>query len=359
MDSIQLEASSAPPPLALHWKNEPTAHQWCGRRRVQLLSIDGGGVKGLIPLRVIIEIVKRTQMPLHELFDGFSGTSAGALILNALLLPDDKNRAKYTPQDLWKLVDQQFPRIFKKNYWSSIKTGFGLFKPMYCAQILETCIQQIFGEALFKDQLRDVLVPAFNTRTFEPIVFTRHQARTEVEKSALKVSDVVLSSCSAPTMFLPFRLGNDQFIDGGTFANNPAILAFCQGRELLGEESDIYMLSIGCGTANYAKRYKKFVDGGRIKWVPRMVEIFLSGTDKVSNYIATKLLKKNYERIEVPINLKNNHLDDASESNIVYLKSTAEKWIADNSPYLDRLCTELTAGRSHIQPDFDTFSSKI
>jgi uncharacterized protein len=330
------------------------------KRRVQILSIDGGGVKGLIPLRIIMEIVKRTQFPIHELFDGFAGTSAGSLLLNALLIPGDKQGAKYTPEDLWDLVDLEFPLIFKRSYWKQIKSGFGIFQPLYSSRTLEKSIKKIMGEALFKNQLKDILVPAFNMHTFEPMVFTRHQARTEMEKSALKVSDVVLSSSSAPTFFSPFKLNEERFIDGGTFANNPSILAYCQGRELLGNESDIHMLSIGCGAVNYADEFKRFIDGGKLKWFPRLVEIFLSGTEKISNHIATKLLNKNYERIEVPIKLAHNRLDDASKSNLSYLKSSAEQWIAMNESYLDRLCKDLIVGRQLITTaDIDTFSNNL
>ena len=196
-------------------------------------------------------------------------------------------------------------------------------------------------------------------RTFEPILFTRHQARTQVDKSALKVSEVVLSSCSAPTFFTPYQLGNDRFIDGGTYANNPAILAYCQGRELLGEESDIHMLSIGCGAVNYSTRYLEFIDGGKWKWFPRMVDIFLTGTEKISNQIAVKLLKKNYERIEVPIELGHEKMEDASSSNLSYLKSRAENWIEVNNEYLDRLCKDLLRGRQENGADFDTFGATI
>ena len=347
--SIIPEVSPQSPPLLLLKGSDS--------RRIQLLSIDGGGVKGVIPLRILMEIAKRTQMPVHELFDGFAGTSAGALILNALLIPGEKNGAKYTPEDIWNLIDHDFPLIFKQSFGKTLKTGYGYFSPLYSSRELERSVQKIFGEASFKDQLRDILCPAFNTRTFEPMIFTRHQARANMQKSTLKVSDVVLSSCSAPTFFTPFKIDEDHYIDGGTFANNPAILAYCQGRELLGEESDIHLLSIGCGSVNYAQRYRQFIDGGKWQWLPRMVEIFLSGTEKVSSHIAKKLLGKNYERIEVPIEIGHEKMEDASLSNIRYLKDRAEKWISSNGPYLDRLCKELLVGRQKGTPDFDTFAS--
>ena len=74
-----------------------------------------------------MEIVKRTKKPVHQLFDGFAGTSAGALILNALLIPGDKEGTKYTPEDLWHLIDHEFPQIFKHSLGKVIKNRIWIF----------------------------------------------------------------------------------------------------------------------------------------------------------------------------------------------------------------------------------------
>ena len=67
--------------------------------------MDGGGIKGILPARVALEIESRSNRYLSACFDLIGGTSAGAIIAGALVMPSDQNDfcAKFKMWDILKL----------------------------------------------------------------------------------------------------------------------------------------------------------------------------------------------------------------------------------------------------------------
>ena len=92
-----------------------------------ILSIDGGGVKSYMPLRLLNEIENRTKIPISELFDYFAGVSAGALICSLLLIKNKQGKQKYSTDKIIQIFEIQCKTIFDYTYISWMKTGFGLF----------------------------------------------------------------------------------------------------------------------------------------------------------------------------------------------------------------------------------------
>ena len=79
----------------------------------KILSIDGGGIRGIIPALVLVEIEKRTGKPIHELFDLVAGTSTGGIIAVGLNIPDEKTgKARYAAKDVVKLFQNRGQMIF-------------------------------------------------------------------------------------------------------------------------------------------------------------------------------------------------------------------------------------------------------
>lgn len=318
------------------------------KQRVQLLSVDGGGVRCIIPLRILKEITKRTGLAVHELFDGFAGTSAGAFLLNTLLLPGDNKGAKFTPEELWKRLDTDLPIIFNETFCEEVEGGFGLFKSKYSPAPLKKSVFDLVDEALFKDQIGEILVPSFDMRTYEPIFFTRQEARNDKNKSAMKVYDVILATTAAPTYFPPHEMNINGItcscVDGGVVANNPSAFCYAQTKKLGYKKRNILLVSIGAGLPNYSLEFNKATSSGLIRWLPNIENVFFSGSEKASN-VLTKNLLQNHYRINVPIKASHDGLDDASKKNLHYLKKVSKKWIKQNNEYLDDLCKKLIIGR--------------
>lgn len=316
------------------------------KKRVQLLSVDGGGVRCIIPLRILKEITKRTGLAVHEIFDGFAGTSAGAFLLNALLIPGENNGAKFTPSILWKRLDDDLPKIFNETLSRELEGGFGLFESKYSAKPLRESVTELVDQALFKDQIAEILVPSFNKNTYEPIIFTREESRKDNEKSALKVYDVILASTAAPTYFPPHKMemGGNEYscVDGGLVANNPSAFCYAQAKKSGHKNKKILLVSLGTGLPDYSTH--KSLGTGLLGWLPNIEDAFFMGAEKGADELTKRLVKK-YYRINVPIKASHNKLDDASKENLHYLKKAAKKWIKKNDDYIESLCKKLTKGR--------------
>lgn len=312
------------------------------KKQKNILSVDGGGVRAIIPTGILNEISRRTGLAVHEIFEGFAGTSTGALILNALLLPGDKNGAKYTPDDLYKHFDKELPAIFSETLIDELENGFDLLKPKYRPEPLESVVYRLAGEALFKDQIRDICVPSFDLLTARPVLFTRNETRTQAEKEALKVYDVVLASSAAPTYFPPHKMElnntNLTMVDGGIYANNPASWAISNCNE--GEEP--FLLSIGTGLPPYSFKMDCPYEEGMIGWAPKLENLLFSSMIAGTDELMKRELKQNYVRIDIPIGMDHDQLDDASMENIQYLKNTVEEWIKSHDDILSELCKRLS-----------------
>ena len=81
---------------------------------MKVLSIDGGGIRGLIPALVLAEIERRTGRRIAELFDLIAGTSTGGILASALTRRGADDRARYSAEELVELYVTEGPKIFDR-----------------------------------------------------------------------------------------------------------------------------------------------------------------------------------------------------------------------------------------------------
>ena len=81
------------------------------RRTIRILAIDGGGVRGLLPARVLVELEAMTGRPLHSLFDVIAGTSVGGILALGYVAPG-VDGAGYSAADVFGDLRQWLPDIF-------------------------------------------------------------------------------------------------------------------------------------------------------------------------------------------------------------------------------------------------------
>ncbi|NDA90811.1 MAG: hypothetical protein EBY20_07935 [Alphaproteobacteria bacterium] len=99
---------------------------------MKVLSIDGGGVRGIIPARILQEIETRTNKPISKLFNIVSGTSTGGLLTLAITKPDGQGNPEFSAEYLVRLYMERSKEIFAKpSIIRKIKTGFGLWGSKY------------------------------------------------------------------------------------------------------------------------------------------------------------------------------------------------------------------------------------
>lgn len=200
----------------------------------KILSIDGGGIKGIFAASFLAEIEEKCNGNVCDYFDLIAGTSTGAIIAAALCvgIPAEKIAKLYIEN--------------AKNIFPLEKRRFKFFKGKYDSEPLKKVLQDTFQEKKVKDCKTRLLIPAFNLTTRKVQVFkTPHAEDLKFDKNELLV-DILMATTAAPIFFSPYKMSRGVYMDGGVGANNPSMLAVIEGLTRCGwNRNEIRMLSIG------------------------------------------------------------------------------------------------------------------
>ncbi|CAI9282964.1 unnamed protein product [Lactuca saligna] len=223
---------------------------------ITVLSIDGGGIRGIIP-GVILEYLESQLQELDgdearlvDYFDVIAGTSTGALITVMLTAPDENNQPFYAAKGIVPFYLENAPKIFKQiggPFAGIIKLLKALIGPKYNGKYLTTLVTGLLGTLKLSQTLTNVVIPTFDIRDMQPVVFSSYQVTREPTTDAL-LSDICLGTSAAPT-YLPahyFQNGDREFnlIDGGVAANNPSLVAIGEvTRQVMKEDPNFVPIS--------------------------------------------------------------------------------------------------------------------
>ena len=129
-------------------------------RPVRILSIDGGGIRGIIPAMVLADIERRTGRRISELFDFVTGTSTGGLLALALTLPGQEGQPRCTAYDLVRLYESEGEQVFSRTLWHKVRALGNLVDGKYPIAGIEKVLATYFGEALLSGMIRAGWSPA-------------------------------------------------------------------------------------------------------------------------------------------------------------------------------------------------------
>lgn len=199
----------------------------------KILSIDGGGIKGIFAASFLANIEKTCGIRICDYFDLIIGTSTGAIIAAALALEIPAERILELYLEKGKVI---FPQ----------KRKIPLFGGRYQTAPLKSELEKIFAEKKLKDSKTRLMIPSYNLETRKVTIFkTSHAEDLYIDKEK-KIVDCLLASTAAPTFFNPYKMEDGVFMDGGVGANNPSILALVEGISRCNWElEEIVLLSIG------------------------------------------------------------------------------------------------------------------
>ncbi|EEF38753.1 patatin-like protein 5 isoform X2 [Ricinus communis] len=263
--------------------------------RITVLSIDGGGIRGIIPGTILSFLESKLQeldgehARIADYFDVIAGTSTGGLIATMLTAPDENQRPLFMAKDIVPFYLKHSPKIFPQSY-DMIMGMNALVGPKYDGKYLRKLLRKIFGARRLNETVTRVVIPTFDIQLLQPAVFSTFEAETDASKNAL-LSDVCISTSSAPTYFPAYHFrtkdseGNDRefhLVDGGIAANNPALLAMKPtGIVFPGDPASLpaqtlhygkyVVLSLGTGTSKVEKKYsaKMAAKWGILGWLYR------------------------------------------------------------------------------------------
>jgi patatin-like phospholipase/acyl hydrolase len=313
---------------------------------VRVLSIDGGGIRGVIPAAVVAEIERRTGRTVPDLFDLVAGTSTGGIIALGLTVPGEHGAPRWRAADLLELYRREGEHIFSRSVWQRITSAEGVLDEKYPADGLEAALSRYFGDARLRDALTPVLLTAYELERRKPFFFrSRRAAANPIYDFPMR--EAARATSAAPTYFEPPELVNDAdgehyaLVDGGVFANNPSMCAYA---EILSEDrgADVFVVSLGTGQLNRPIHYADAKDWGLLGWAKQIFNVVLDGVSDTTDYELEQLLgPERHARLQIELIGACDDLDDASPGNIANLETKARELIAGNDAEIDRVCAAL------------------
>jgi len=321
---------------------------------VRILSIDGGGIRGLIPALVLAEIEKRTQKPIFQLFDLIAGTSTGAILTLALVKPDRNGKPAYSARDIVTLYEKQGAAIFSRSWWRRFPLRY-LFEEKYSAKPIEAVLNDYFSDSRLRDALTPVVITAYEIEQQFPFLFKSRRAKQDPTYD-FPMKAVARSSSAAPTYFAPFALdsqesvGHYALIDGGVYANNPTMCGFVEAKITHPLAEDFLVVSLGTGEFTRRLPLEKARKWGLISWAQPLLDIVFHGVSAVTDFQMQQLLPpkdqiKRYYRFQTRLDPRSNDLDNPSRENLRVLKILAESLIREQTDLIDILSRQLVSSR--------------
>jgi uncharacterized protein len=290
---------------------------WPKDRRFRILSVDGGGIKGLFPATVLAELERRhlDGRSIASCFDLVAGTSTGGILALGL-------GAGLTATALANLYTLRGAEIFPEPMESPIgrmrawwRTKRHYVHYHYEREAMEKLLSDAFDDKLFGDSIVRLCIPAFEGKHSEVFVFkTPHHADYKFDRFETMVK-VALATSAAPTYFRPLEHNGYTLVDGGVWANNPAMLAVIEALICFDiDRSQIDLLSIGCGEDPYVVSDAQMCFGGKLAWYDVIFAAMRLQSLSAINQARLLLGPPSVHRVDPPPNSRPMLLDDFRRS---------------------------------------------
>ncbi len=251
-------------------------------RTFRILSIDGGGIKGVFPISFLAALEDMIGDKVAGYFDLIVGTSTGGIIALAL-------GVGFSAKEILEFYGREGPGIFKGNAMIRFLRSLGISK--YSSNRLRRPLEELFKDKRLGESCKRLVIPSFDIETGKVHVYkTCHHPRFETDYKE-NIVDVALATAAAPTYFPTHRsAAGTPLIDGGVWANNPLGFAVVEAISILDQPRDsLRVLSLGCTDSPLNIKWGRTLPLGISYWGPKIPDIFMSAQSSSSLGIAQLL----------------------------------------------------------------------
>ncbi|KAJ0614560.1 putative patatin-like phospholipase domain, Acyl transferase/acyl hydrolase/lysophospholipase [Helianthus annuus] len=307
---------------------------------ITILSIDGGGVRGIIPgvildfLETELQKLDGENARLADYFDVISGTSTGGIVTAMLTTPNEEGRPAFAAKDVKEFYLEHCPKIFPPDnhpFAAATNVIKALSGPKYDGQYLHEIIREKLHDRRLHEAVTNIVIPTFDIKHLQPVIFSSYQLKNIPSLDA-KISDICIGTSAAPTYLPSHSFQNEDsegkllrefnLIDGGVVANNPTLAAISEvSKEITTGSPDFFpikpleygrflVLSLGTGSQKFQEKYDatKSSGWGVLGWLAGggstpLVDVFTQASgDMVDYHISTVFQAlhsaENYLRIQ-------------------------------------------------------------
>lgn len=331
---------------------------------VRVLAIDGGGVKGLIPLQMLKAIEEQAGKPIHELFDYMIGTSTGGIIVTSLSIIDENGKAKWSTEDMIKEYKKLSKSTFTVSLPHKILTVNGLIGAKLECNKIDRLFREHYGDVRLSELSTTVSIPSFqlddnNITLFNSRIMPEHSHWTDY-----RVSDVVSGITAAPIYFRPVQLSDIEgkntrtIMDGAVFVNNPSTIG-AHASLALYPKNKVVLISIGTGLEEGFTGDFNSTFWGLAQWAEVLYPVTFKGQSLLTDWML-RLCQSNpntpligFYRFNINIDVDANHWQWLDPEQIKELDKKGKDMVKQNQDVLDELIPIL------LDPSIENARSRI
>lgn len=262
----------------------------------QVLSLDGGGYRGMFTAQVLAVWEEKLQRPIADCFDLIVGTSTGGIAalglaagLSAAQLvsfyEEDGRKLFPKPQSLWR-------------YWAG---GRHWFRRKYNPNALERALQGRLPKVTLGELKKPVVIPSFNLEDGKHWYFKTPHFKANAIDASRPLWEVARATSAAPSYFPAFRSSKSElFIDGGMVANNPSLVGYFEVQLNFPQFAQrIKILNLGTEGGECALPNRRLGNGGLLQWAKKAPDVLMQAQAASTEKLMERLLgPENWLRVK-------------------------------------------------------------
>lgn len=335
------------------------------QKQLKILSIDGGGIRGILPgmllaslERTLQEMTGDPRTRLADHFDLLAGTSTGGILTCLYLCPDKSTgRPRFTGTEAVDLYLNQGKEIFKSPATPRQVSRSLQYECKYVVKGMSQLLHNYFSDLKLSELIRPCLITSYDMEHRRSFFFTQHDAARNLDYD-FYVKDIARATSAAPGYFEPAQVRSMAgtrytLLDGGVFANNPALCAYAEAMQLFGQgeaqmitPADIIMISIGSGIFSSAVPDREAM---------QPMDHVMAGVTETVDFQMKQLFQSagcpdNYFRFEPDLGNASDNLDDCSADNLQALYHAGRAASERYSGMISRIAGKLLGYASEEDP---------
>ncbi len=302
----------------------------------RILTIDGGGMRGVLPATFLTVLEARHGAALGAEFDLVAGTSTGGIIAAALVRPDTPVSAA----EIATIYRRAGPHIFGRSVWRALGTMNGVSDEKYDSRFLSRVLDDTFGPRRLGDIDKPALMlTAYDIERRQAVLFRSWEAQNPAKD--YRLADVCRATTAAPTYFEPALIQakdgiSRPFIDGSVFAANPTLCALSAAMDLYPGASGYLILSLGTGQQTQPLPYAQAKNWGLAGWARPITDVILDASSEIIDSQAQEMVGDTHFRFQVDLTGHHAALDDARPETVARLEAMTLAQAERDTERLDR-----------------------
>ena len=335
---------------------------------VRVLAVDGGGVRGILPVRVLVALEEMTGRRVAELFDILVGTSIGGIGILALMRPGNDGAPMWTARDLlveystraaeifpdtslsWPQSMQQLSEMIRRPsptaalLGSNPRLGNARYDPGGLIDILTGQL----GGAMLSEAIRHTIVTSYDVRSQQPVLFDSARVQAGDQEDVPMITAARATS-AAPTFFPPMvdtdAAGEERLlVDGGIFANNPALIGYQAAREGGAAPSEVALVSLGTGLhgPNKSLTRSEYMGSSWFRLAQSLMQSAQVGNVSLIDSFLKTIIGERYWRFDAPLTGPINHdMDNTTDEHVKWLDTAGKAMVGERVADLKHLAEVL------------------